>query len=159
MRSLWVWVILESKNGFLSFAILCFPSGNGYICFMKKLHIIFVLSVMLLPACRQQGPDLGDVQGTITLDGQPLVGATVIFEPKAGGRASKSVTDASGHYQLVYLRDINGAIVGPHKVKIFTATEENPKERIPEHFNKKSTIFVDVGSGTNEHNFNLKSKK
>jgi len=114
--------------------------------------------MLLLPACRQRGPELGAVQGTVSLDGRPLAGAIVIFEPKAGGHASRAVTDASGWYQLVYLRDTNGALVGSHIVKIFTASEDNPKERIPARYNKQSTLTADVASGANEYNFSLSSR-
>jgi hypothetical protein len=125
-----------------------------------KRHVLafIVLMMMLLPACRQRGPELGAVQGTVTLDGRPLAGGIVIFEPKAGGHTSRAVTDASGRYQLVYLRDTNGALVGSHIVKIFTASEGNPKERIPARYNKQSTLTADVASGANEHNFSLSSR-
>ncbi|MGA2796909.1 MAG: carboxypeptidase-like regulatory domain-containing protein [Thermoguttaceae bacterium] len=114
--------------------------------------------MMLSFACRQRGPQLGEVQGTVTLDGRPLARATVIFEPKAGGHASRAVTDASGRYQLVYLRDNTGALVGSHLVKVFTASEDDPKERIPARYNKQSTLAADVGSGANEYNVSMTSR-
>jgi len=125
-----------------------------------RIRLIFVvLTVAMLSfACRQRGPQLGEVQGTVTLDGRPLVQATVIFEPKAGGHASKAITDASGRYQLVYLRDTTGALVGSHIVKVITASEDNPKERIPARYNKQSTLIADVVSGTNEYNVSLTSR-
>jgi hypothetical protein len=126
---------------------------------MKILAIFFILSATILfTACRTRGPELGEVQGTVTLDGRPLAQATVVFEPQPGGHASRAVTDHSGRYQLVYLRDTNGALVGLHKVKIFTATEDDPKERIPARYNKQSTLIAAVASGVNEHNFSLTSR-
>ncbi len=125
---------------------------------MRFCLFFLVLTVtILVPACRH-GPDLGLVQGTITLDGRPLAGATVIFEPKTGGHASRATTDNSGHYQLVYLRDIAGARIGTHIVKVFTASEDDPKERIPARYNKKSTLTANVAPGTNESDFNLTSR-
>jgi hypothetical protein len=142
-----------------AFAISRFYAENGDISFMKRHVIAFIVSIMmLLPACRQRGPELGAVKGTVTLDGRPLTRAIVIFEPKAGGRASRAVTDASGRYQLVYLRDTNGALVGSHIVKIFTASEDDPKERIPARYNKQSTLTADVAPDANEHNFSLSSR-
>ena len=129
------------------------------IIYMRIRLIFVVLTVAMLSfACRQRGPQLGEVQGTVTLDGRPLVQATVIFEPKAGGHASKAITDASGRYQLVYLRDTTGALVGSHIVKVITASEDNPKERIPARYNKQSTLIADVVSGTNEYNVSLTSR-
>ena len=131
-----------------------------YSTIYMRIRLIFmVLTVVLLSfACRQRGPELGEVRGTVTLDGRPLAQATVIFEPKAGGHASRAVTDSSGHYQLVYLRDTTGALVGSHIVKVFTASENNPKERIPARYNKQSTLTADVGSGANEYNVSMTSR-
>jgi hypothetical protein len=125
-----------------------------------RIHLIFVVLTvaMLSLACRQHGPQLGEVQGTVTLDGRPLARATVIFEPKAGGHASRAVTDASGRYQLVYLRDATGALVGSHLVKVFTASEDDPKERIPARYNKQSALTADVTTGANEYNVSLTSR-
>ena len=125
-----------------------------------RIRLIFVVLTvaMLSLACRQHGPELGEVRGTVTLDGRPLARATVIFEPKAGGHASRAVTDASGRYQLVYLRDITGALVGSHLVKVSTASEDDPKERIPARYNKQSTLAADVAAGANEYNVSLSSR-
>jgi hypothetical protein len=126
---------------------------------MKFRPTIAVLSITILfLACRQRGPELADVQGIIALDGKPLARALVIFEPKTGGRASRAVSDDAGAYRLNYLRDANGALIGLHKVKITTASEDDPKERIPARYNKKSTLTADVVRGPNKHNFNLTSK-
>ncbi|MGA2058875.1 MAG: carboxypeptidase-like regulatory domain-containing protein [Thermoguttaceae bacterium] len=126
---------------------------------MRIILIYVVLTIAMLSfACRQRGPELGEVQGTVTLDGRPLARATVIFEPKAGGHASKAVTDASGRYRLVYLRDTRGALVGSHVVKVFTASEDDSKERIPARYNKQSTLAADVVSGANEYNVSLNSR-
>jgi hypothetical protein len=126
---------------------------------MKFRPTVVVLSITILfLACRQRGPELADVQGAVTLDGKPLARALIIFEPKTGGRASRAVTDDTGAYRLNYLRDVNGAKIGLHKVKITTASEDDPKERIPVRYNKKSTLTADVARGPNKHNFNLSSR-
>jgi hypothetical protein len=121
------------------------------------LAAILFMTILFL-ACRRQGPDLGDVEGIVTLDGKPLVRASVVFEPKAGGRSSRAVTDETGRYHLIYLRDISGALIGSHKVKISTASEANPKEIVPVRYNKRSTLTADVAAGANRHNFNLSTR-
>ena len=74
-------------------------------------------------------PDLGRVYGTVTLDGQPLVGAKVMFTPadralRVDGkesqrlRTSTAITDAEGYYELYYAEDIRGAAVTEHRVTI-----------------------------------------
>ena len=57
-------------------------------------------------------PQLGTVHGKVTLDGQPLAGAIVVFSPVAEGRQSFAETNAEGEYELIDLRDTRGAIVG-----------------------------------------------
>ena len=52
--------------------------------------------------CSDQAPDmpeLGQVHGTITLDGKPLEGVSVLFEPE-NGRPSTAITDAAGKYPV-----------------------------------------------------------
>jgi len=38
--------------------------------------------------------------GTVTHNGQPVEGATVVFSPEGEGRAASGLTDASGRFQL-----------------------------------------------------------
>lgn len=74
------------------------------------------------------------VSGTLTLDGEPVEQASVVFEPEEGGRPSFGVTNAQGRYTLAYSRTLNGAEVGDCVVKITKLSEldENgnkPKEK------------------------------
>ncbi|MEZ6123233.1 MAG: carboxypeptidase-like regulatory domain-containing protein [Planctomycetaceae bacterium] len=62
-------------------------------------------------------PDLATVSGTVTVNGEPLSGADVIFLP-AQGRQSYGRTDENGQFELTYIRDTKGAVVGQHTVKV-----------------------------------------
>lgn len=116
-------------------------------------------TVAVLAGCgATDRPDLAEVQGTVTLDGKPLAGATVVFEPTEGGRASRGQTDAQGKYELIYLRDIKGAKIGPHRVSITTASEENLTERLPAKYHRQTTLSAQVDQGENTCNFDLKSQ-
>ena len=123
-----------------------------------RMPAFLVLVIAALTAGCQHGPDLGLVEGTVTIDGRPLAGATVVFQPKAGGHASRGTTDDAGRYQLVYIRDIKGALIGSHTVMIYAASEGDPKERVPARYNKKSIVTAQVAAGKNEQNFNLTSR-
>jgi hypothetical protein len=123
-----------------------------------RSRAFLVMMIATLTAGCQRGPDLGLVEGTITLDGRPLAATAVVFQPKMGGHASRATTDDAGHYRLIYIRDIGGALIGSHAVSIYTASESDPKERLPARYNKKSTITVEVVSGKNVQNFNLTSR-
>lgn len=79
------------------------------------------------------------VSGTVTLDGAPLDGVSVVFEPQDGGRPSFGVTDQSGRYTLDYSMHEQGAEVGPCIVKVSTPQPDEsdddggePVKRVPE---------------------------
>jgi hypothetical protein len=49
----------------------------------------------------------------------------VLFTPEGAGRTSRAITDAEGRYEPASLRDIMGADIGRHAVKITTVTDDN----------------------------------
>jgi len=134
-----------------------------------------VIACLLLPlalfaAGCQQGdrPELGEVQGVVTLDGSPLAGAILYFSPEGGGRPSQASTDTDGKYELVYIGTTKGAKAGKHKVRITTAYEgidpTNPgktvhhSEQVPAKYNQDTELIVDVLPEVNTHNFELKGR-
>jgi hypothetical protein len=121
---------------------------------------IVVLPLAASPGCsRPKQPPLGTVEGIVTLDGSPLAAAAVLFTPDGPGRTSIGVTAADGRYSLTYLRDIKGADLGRHKVRITTATDDNGgRERLPQRYHAKSELSATVTPGSNEYDFPLTSK-
>lgn len=118
------------------------------------------LAVLLLAAAAgcgaEKGPQIGQVEGVVTLDGKPLANAAIIFKP-VHGRESNAVTDSQGHYSLSYKPDTTGAIVGNHRVSISTKSEFQPKELVPTHYHHEDVPAVTVEPGDNSINFELKS--
>jgi hypothetical protein len=114
-------------------------------------------------------PELGEVEGTVRLDNQPLKQATVIFQPEKG-RPSRGETDDAGHYELEYRPGVSGAAVGKHRVEISTYREADPNsddesrrqpapERVPAKYNSQTTLEAEVKAGDNEPiDFNLDSQ-
>lgn len=136
---------------------------------------LFLLGVLLSAGCGKS--DVVPVSGTVTIDGQPLANATVVFEPdsdaKEPGPGSTGVTDENGRYTLqVMTTNAPGARVGKHKVKI-TAYEgdakapssdpnavKNPfgKPLVPLEYNAQSTLIFEVpAKGTSTADFKLTS--
>jgi hypothetical protein len=118
---------------------------------------VFPLFVVAFAGCGQgDRPQLGTVQGVVTLDGKPLPNAAVRFLPVVPLRASMSMTDPAGRYELVYIRDIMGAAVGDHRVEI-TTEGAGTQEKLPAEYHSKTTLTAKVEPGGNEINFDLKS--
>lgn len=114
-------------------------------------------------------PPLGEVSGHITLNGEALDGATVEFIPESG-RPSIGVTDAAGLYTLQFKADTPGALVGNHSVRITSQRSASGgegaeefvaarSETVPAEYNDKTTLKVEVTSGSNKHDFNLEGKR
>jgi hypothetical protein len=110
------------------------------------------------------------VSGRVTLGGQPLVNATVIFQPQSKelnpGPGSRGKTDGDGRFQLrLQTGQGDGALIGPHNVSI-TAYEGDDsipssgsdmkfRKRIyPLDSNTKLTFEVPPG-GTTAADFDL----
>jgi len=122
--------------------------------FIVRTYVPVALLLAALGCGRGERPPLGTVSGTVTFDGEPLVGAVVIFEPD-GARASTGVTDERGCYELTYLRDIKGAVVGRHTVRIATVAEEMPLDDMPGLHERVSGLPREVKPGRNVFDFDL----
>ena len=116
-----------------------------------------VLSIPVAGCGKSDMPALGQVSGTVTLDSQPLAAATVYFQPEVG-KQSQGRTDAEGRYELNYLRETMGAVVGPHTVSILTASELAPEERLPPRYNFQTTLTAEVTPGANTIDFPLETQ-
>jgi hypothetical protein len=118
-----------------------------------------LLVAALLTGCGRRG-ELASVHGRITLDGQPLAGAFVVFTPTSKGTTSYGRTDADGRYQMTFTDREKGAWIGPNLVRINTGDvgPDGPPERVPSVYNQRTTLKVDVKPGTNTFDFDLKSK-
>jgi len=75
--------------------------------------------VASLTGCgKSDRPVLAPASGRVTLGGAPVAGATVSFQPAAGGRPCSGLTDANGVYRITSYEENDGAPVGDHKVVI-----------------------------------------
>ena len=115
----------------------------------------------LLAGCKSDRPTLGTVSGTVTLDGRPLPRAVVTFIPETDGRASMGTTDDEGRFELVYLREERGAIVGEHRVrirKIPTEEEGRVANPLPRKYDASTELTASVQKGENTIDFELSSR-
>ena len=87
------------------------------IGFRHKTGMFLVTVSLMLSGCGGN-PKVATVSGVVTLDGEPIDRASVLFQPQEGGRPSFAVTDEQGRYKLSYSRSQNGATIGSCVVKI-----------------------------------------
>jgi hypothetical protein len=131
----------------------------------------------LLSGCGEDRPSSA-VSGTVTIDGRPMAGVIVRFQPVGTGASPKQKvgmgsygkTDADGRFRMYFSdNDASGAVPGEHIVVIDELTppeEENndagfsskAKSRIPKPWKDGSRRFT-VKDGANEATFDLSSRK
>ena len=104
---------------------------------------------------------LGDVTGVVALDGKPLAGANVQFAP-LNTRMSSGLTNSQGRYQLWFKKDVNGAAIGSHEVRISfrdprSTVHDPPPESLPPRYNELTILSAVVKAGKNEFDFHLES--
>src|SRR5688572_28230018 len=125
----------------------------------RKLSIA-LLSAALVAGCDQSPYGLAPVSGLVTLDGNPVPGAQVSFQPQGGsgnenpGPGSTGVCDSSGRYELKTIRDEPGAVPGPHAVRIYGPREAvssgsdtdapGRKELFPPRYNFQTELTFEV---------------
>lgn len=130
---------------------------------------LLVIGFLVVCGCADAN-NVATVAGTVTMDGKPLAGVRVRFEPDGTnqnpGAASYAVTDSQGRYTLQQIDpDRSGAVVGSHIVRIttiFDSTGDGGRERvdpIPPRYNNRSELRFDVpSSGANSADFALTSR-
>ena len=106
----------------------------------KLLYLSFcalVSAVLLLSGCLQGSIEYAPVKGRITLDGEPVPDAKIMFIPTKQRNEKRislpysfGFTDKDGNYTLKTEKQQKGAVVGSHIVIISTAYA--PKEKTAE---------------------------
>jgi hypothetical protein len=130
------------------------------------------LSIALaLAGCSARGPEIVEIEGTVTYQGQPVPNLRIYFMPTSG-RGSWGTSDEQGRFVLDYDLDHDGAKVGTHTIWLVDLGQNvDPtlamsggaakKKRSPElaaviakHSQDKSTLTVEVKKA--DKNFQLK---
>jgi hypothetical protein len=130
---------------------------------------------VLLAGCGGEPYKIAPVSGRVTLNGQPLANAAVLFQPVATkdnanpGPGSGGITGADGRYALRLVgSNRDGAVVGKHKVQITMAGKDDPADdrprkksgpALPRRYHGKDTkLDCDVpAGGTDSADFALTS--
>ncbi|WP_146117760.1 MULTISPECIES: carboxypeptidase-like regulatory domain-containing protein [Pirellulaceae] len=140
---------------------------NKYSWFLSCF--ICLTSLVAIGCSKGDMPEIGHVSGTVTLDGKPMEGVQVMFEPVDGARSSTAMTDAEGKYVLQYNGNTEGTKTGENLVRLISArgatrddngrvTDPGKKEAFPPEYNSSSTQVVNVEGGENVFDFNVTTK-
>lgn len=120
------------------------------------LALVLMAGLGVVGCGRSDLPELGKVEGTVTMDGKPLSSAVITFLPEQG-RPAVANTDSEGYYELMYTADTKGATVGPNEVRVLWSDDAPGPFPIPDKYNNRSELKADVQPGRNTFDFDLKS--
>jgi hypothetical protein len=104
---------------------------------MKATSQPLVLAACVLAAGCGDQKQVAPVRGTVTLNGQPLPGGRIMFEPiadgtnKIVGKPAFGKIQSDGSYVLTTYKEGDGAVVGSHHPVIFGNRVEDPRVENP----------------------------
>jgi hypothetical protein len=148
------------------------PIGSPRVC---HLGVTALTLAVTCTACSPASYKLVPVSGVVSLDGQPLAGGIVNFQPMIlgsganAGPGSTARTGTDGRFTLATIRGAQGAVVGDHIVKIYSFNAETAmrsatgdaleRERVPSRYNYTSDLTFNVpAAGTEQADFQLMTK-
>jgi hypothetical protein len=114
---------------------------------VRQLHLVLMVSGATLFGCGGgDRPALVEVNGTVTLDGKPLEGAVVVFQPVQVDdpkfkRPARSVSDAAGKINPNAYGDAKGLPPGKYKVGV---SKREFVDKLPENFNSENPAATPV---------------
>jgi len=131
---------------------------------MRIARAFLVLVVGCLGCSNAKPYNTAAVTGRVTLDGQPLAGARLTFQPERGpnagllsGPEAHGETDENGYYTLRTVFDDRGGTIGRNRVTISTRKIERPAnnpdapakqisaEKVPKkYFTAKDWLYFEV---------------
>lgn len=117
----------------------------------------------LLAGCSDDG--LALVEGTVTVDGQPVVSGAITFVPADGGAPTAGGMITDGRYRVRVPPGVMKVSISVPKVvgkKKIYPTENSPEmpvtiEALPAKYNERTELQMEVKPGKNEKNFPLKN--
>ncbi len=129
------------------------------------LLVLAAVTCLSLGCGGGDGPQLGSVTGTITMNGVPVPGVNVTFIPQDKGSPSYGGTDQNGKYRLLFNQHRTGAQLGKHNVVIKNRESETDDSgnrilsgvvvTIPQKYSEPGTLSTEVQSGQNKLDFAL----
>jgi hypothetical protein len=172
-------VVLSGSPGELSLLTTQIPQANRGGADRSFARSPIVLAAVALLVCSGCGSSvrLGQVDGTVQLDGKPIGQVMVIFVPDDRNLPqSTAITDEHGHFQMRCNNGSMGAAIGEHRVTLVDGSAapaskgrnddppeptEQPPNRIPSAYNQatKTPLRQTVAAGSQTITLEIASEK
>jgi len=131
-----------------------------------KPVVLTCLAALLSVAALGCAAKKGTIEGTVTLDGEPLPKGSIQFYPTEGVGQSAGTLIIDGNYKTEASVGVNKVVINSTKVIRRVKLYDTPKspmvdhvmEALPARYNARSELTVTVKSGTNTMNFELTSE-
>jgi hypothetical protein len=118
--------------------------------------LVLLSGLWILPGCgKSDRPELGEVEGVVTMDGKPLANVIIVFKPEKG-RPATGQTNSEGKYTLSYRAGVSGSKVGPTDVS-FEYPIGGSGPALPARYSTRSELKAEVKPGRNKLDFALQS--
>lgn len=129
---------------------------------MRSILLLSAIGMMVLCTCGcGDSSDVGQVEGLVTIDGNPApAGVQITFEPEGEATSSYAQTDAEGRYVMLLPGGDPGVAVGMCTIYVDSEIEDEDGStvqtlRIPPEWGEGSTQKIDVKPGKQEKNLDI----
>jgi hypothetical protein len=94
--------------------------------------VLVASGLFLAPGCNKNSR-LMPVDGTVTLDGEPVTGMIITFQPQGDteGNGANGYVGDGGHFSLTDMRGEPGAYRGTYRISFYPALEKGAREDDP----------------------------
>ena len=129
-----------------------------------RANLFLILSIISgLSAGCNRGPSQAEINGVITLDGKELETGTVRLAPVGAGNTAGGNINPNGTYEITampgtYRVEISATALQGGKSSRHGDAVEKVVQLVPDKYNTRSQLTLDVKSGRNKQDFALTSK-
>ncbi len=106
---------------------------------IQRCFALCASGLLVFSGCGDGRPSLVPITGTVTLNGAPVEGAQLGFEPQGiegYSRPSMAITDAQGKFTVGTYDKADGIPAGSYKVSVF---KRDVVGKLPESYNSEDT--------------------
>lgn len=127
---------------------------------LSCVGLLSLLAITLFTGC---GAGMIDVQGKVTLDGQPLPNVNVTFSDQVKHIRSSGVTDADGRYRLSTNAKNDGVQPGEYRVAVIQpgpadSSQAAPPRMFPERYERAETSNLTMPVPSKNYDIEIKKE-